>query len=170
MADNEVEVKKAPPARFAPPDVWRSFQHEMDRLFDRFTGGFGFPSLRRMFDTEPSQTAFGLAAPAVEISEDDKAYKITAELPGLDAKDVDVSMSDHRLVLKGEKHAEKEEKDKNYYFSERSYGTFQRSFSLPDGIDYDKVAADFAKGVLTISLPKTAEAQKQAKKIEIKAG
>jgi HSP20 family protein len=169
MADTPVEVKKTPSTQIAPPDMWRSFQHEMDRLFDRFAGNFSFPSLRRMFGAEPLQTAFGFATPAVEISEDAQAYKITAELPGLEPKDIDVSMSDNMLTLKGEKRAEKEEKDKNYYLSERSYGSFQRSFSVPDGVDRDKVAADFTQGVLTVTLPKTAEAQKQAKKIEVKA-
>lgn len=168
MADVPVEVKKAAPAETSVPDVWRSFRSEMDRLFDRFS----FPSLRRMFDMEPAWrplSTFTFSAPAVDLSEDDKAYKITAELPGLDAKDVDVSVSDGRLVLKGEKRQEKEEKDKNYYFSERTYGSFQRAFELPASVDRDKIAADFAKGVLTITLPKTAEAQKQSKKIEVKS-
>ena len=103
------------------------------------------------------------------MSEDDKAYKITAELPGVEPKDVEVSLSGDMLVFKGEKQQEKEEKAKNYYLSERSYGSFQRAFQLPDGVDRDKVSADFSKGVLTITLPKTAEAQKQSKKIEVKA-
>ena len=141
-------------------------------MFDRFAD-FGMPSLRRMFGIEPFrrwEESLGLAAPAVDMSEDEKAYKITAELPGVEAKDVEVSLSGDMLMFKGEKHQEKEEKDKNYYLCERSYGAFQRSFQLPDGIDRDKVAADFAKGVLTITLPKTPQAQKQSKKIEVKAG
>jgi HSP20 family protein len=170
MAETTVEVKKTTPAPApaATPDVWRSFRGEMDRLFDRF----GFPSFRRMFETEPAwrwETSFGIAAPAVDVSEDDKAYKITAELPGMEAKDIELSMTGDMLVLKGEKRQEKEEKEKNYYLSERSYGSFQRSFQLPDGVDRDKLAADFSKGVLTITLPKTPEAQKQTKKIEVKA-
>jgi HSP20 family protein len=107
--------------------------------------------------------------PAVDRSEDEKVYKISAELPGIDAKDIDVSVSGGTLVLKGEKRQEKEEKDKNYHFSERAYGSFQRSFQLPSSVDRDKVAADFSKGVLTITLPKTAAAQKPQKKIEIKS-
>jgi HSP20 family molecular chaperone IbpA len=106
---------------------------------------------------------------AIDMSEDDKAFKISAELPGIDAKDIDVSLSGDTLVLKGEKRQEKEEKDKNYHFSERSYGSFQRSFQLPLSIDRDKVAADFSNGVLTITLAKTAEAQKPQKKIEVKS-
>jgi HSP20 family protein len=73
------------------------------------------------------------------------------------------------LVLRGEKRQEKEEKEANYYLSERAYGSFQRSFALPDGVDRDKISAEFGKGVLTLTLPKTAEARKQDKKIEVKA-
>jgi len=168
MADVPVEVKKTAPAQTIVPDVWHSFRGEMDRLFDRF----GFPSLRRMFDIEPSwrsASPFNFSAPAIDMSEDEKVYKISAELPGIDAKDIDVSVSGDTLVLRGEKRQEKEEKDKNYHFSERAYGSFQRSFQLPSTVDRDKVAADFSKGVLTITLPKTAEAQKPQKKIEVKS-
>ena len=166
MADVPVEVKKAPPAQTNVPDVWHSFRGEMDRLFDRF----GFPSLRRMFDIEPAwRSSFSFSMPAIDMSEDEKAYKISAELPGIDAKDIDVSLSGDMLVLKGEKRQEKEEKDKNYHFSERAYGSFQRAFDLPVSVDRNKVAADFSKGVLTITLPKTAEAQKPVKKIEVKS-
>jgi len=166
MADVPVEVKKAAPAQTNVPDVWHSFRGEMDRLFDRF----GFPSLRRMFDIEPAwRSSFSFSMPAIDMSEDEKAYKISAELPGIDAKDIDVSLSGDMLVLKGEKRQEKEEKDKNYHFSERAYGSFQRAFDLPVSVDRNKVAADFSKGVLTITLPKTAEAQKPQKKIEVKS-
>src|SRR5271166_1116742 len=167
MADVPVEVKKtAPPAQTNVPDVWQSFRSEMDRLFDCFGGGFGFPSLRRMFDIEPAwRSSFSFSTPAIDMSEDEKAYKISAELPGIDAKDIDVSMSGDMLVLKGEKRQEKEAKDKNYHFSERAYGSFQ----LPASVDHDKVAADFSKWVLTITLPKTAEAQKPVKKVEVKS-
>lgn len=168
MADVPVEVKKTTPAGAPVPDAWRSFRSEMDRLFDRF----GFPSLRSMFDIESGWrpvSSFSFSAPAIDMSEDDKAYKITAELPGLDAKDVDVSVSGNTLVLKGEKRQEKEEKNKNYFFSERAYGSFQRSFELATTVDREKIAADYSKGVLTITLPKTAEAQKQEKKIEVKS-
>ena len=170
MADVPVEVKKAPPAPTNVPDVWQSFRSEMDRLFDRFGSGFGFPSLRRMFDAEPAtRSSFGFSAPAIDMSEDEKAYKISAELPGIDAKDIDVSVTGDMLVLRGEKRQEKEEKDKNYHYSERIYGSFQRAFELPASVDRDNVIADFSKGVLTITLPKTAEAQKPQKKIEVKA-
>ena len=141
----------------------------MDRLFDRFGGGFGFPSLRRMFDVEPMRSSFSFSAPAIDMSEDEKTYKISAELPGIDAKDIDVLVSGDMLVLKGEKRREKEEKEKNYHYSERAYGSFQRPFELPASVDRDKIAADFSKGVLTITLPKRAEAQRPTKKIEVKS-
>ena len=168
MAQTPVEVKKTTPA--AVPDVWQSFRGEMDRLFDRFAGGFGLPAFRRMFNVDPawrSESSFSFSAPAVDVTEDDKAYTITAELPGLEEKNLDVTVSGDMLTLKGEKHYEKDEKDKNRYMSERAYGSFQRSFALPDGIDRDKIAANLAKGVLTITLPKTAQAQQQ-QKIEVK--
>jgi HSP20 family protein len=170
MADVPVEVKKAQTAETRLPDVWQPFRNEMDRLFDRFGSGFGFPSLRRMFDVEPPwRTSFNFSLPAIDMSEDEKAYKITAELPGMDAKDIDVQVTGDTLVLKGEKRQEKEEKDKNYHFSERSYGSFQRAFELPASVDRNKIAAGFSKGVLTLTLPKTAEAQTPAKKIDIKS-
>jgi HSP20 family protein len=174
MADSSIEVKKTTPAvsRTRMPDPWHSFRNEIDRLFDRFGGGAGFPSLQRMFDFEPMPrftTSFNFAAPAVDVSEDEKSYKITAELPGIDPKEVDVTVTGDTLILKGEKRQEREEKDQTYHFSERSYGSFQRSFALPRDVDREKIAADFTKGVLTLTLPKTAEAQKETKKIEVKS-
>jgi HSP20 family protein len=160
-----VEVKSAPSGT---PDAWRSFRSEMDRLFDRFDR-FGFPSLASFPSLFERPASFSFNVPAVDVTEDDKTYKIEAELPGMDEKDIDVSVSGDVLVLKGEKHQETEEKGKNTYVCERSYGSFQRAFSLPDGVDRNKIAADFSKGVLTVTLPKTAESQKQQKKVEIKA-
>ena len=123
-----------------------------------------------MFDIEPGwRSSFSFSMPAIDMSEDEKAYKISAELPGIDAKDIDVSLSGDMLVLKGEKRQEKEEKNKNYHFSERAYGSFQRAFDLPASVDRNKVAADFSKGVPTITLPKTPEAQKPQKRIEVKS-
>ena len=172
MANTVVDVKKAAPVPANAPDSWRSFRTEMDRLFDRFAGGWGMPSLRRMFESEPAlryESTFTMPSPAMDVSEDDAGYKITAELPGMSEKDVEVVMSGDTVTLKGEKREEKEQKDKNFYLSERSYGSFQRSFYIPDGVDRDKVAADFSKGVLTVTMPKTAKAVEQQKKIEVKA-
>jgi len=172
MADTPVEVKKAAPASTATPDAWRSLRTEMDRLFDRFSGGWGMPSLRRVFDMEPAfryESSFSMPSPAVDITEDGDGYKLTAELPGLSDKEIEVVVSRETLTLKGEKRQEKEQNDKNYYLSERSWGSFQRSFYVPEGVDREKIAADFSKGVLTVTMPKTAKAMQQKKKIEVKS-
>jgi HSP20 family protein len=172
-----VEVKKqetatAPaPARARGVEPWQSLRDEMNRLFDDFwRGGFGLPSLRRTLE-EPSsryESSFDITAPAVDVAEDDKAFHIAAELPGMSEKDIEVNLSGDTLTIKGEKREEKEEKEKNYYVSERRYGSFQRSFTVPDSVDRDRVEASFEKGVLTLALPKTPQAVKQQKKIEIK--
>jgi HSP20 family protein len=161
MATNPVPVKRSPTPT-ATPDIWRSFRTEMDRLFDRF-GGFGmmpFPTLRL-------DTFSGVLSPAVDIMEDGETFKLSAELPGMSEKDVQVSVSGDTLTIKGEKRQEREEKDKNNHLTERSYGEFQRSFVLPEGMDREKISAAFANGVLTVTLPKTA--QTAPKKIEVKS-
>jgi HSP20 family protein len=163
MATTPVEVKKAAPARTGSIEPWRSFRDEMDRLFDRVSKGFGIPAFEPFFSREAE-----FAALAVDFAEDEKAYTVTAELPGIEEKDIDVTVSGSVLTIKGEKKKEREENDKNYYLAERSYGSFQRAFSLPEGIDQNKIAANFAKGVLTVTLPKNAEAQK-SQKIHVKA-
>jgi len=193
MSDTAVEVKPATqttaaptqtpapapgapapvPTRTRTPYAWQSFRDEMDRVFDRFASAFSMPSLRRIFEAEPArrvESTFAFTMPAIDIAENDKSYKITAELPGLEASNIDVSVSGDMLTIKGEKRQEKEEKNENYYLSERAFGSFQRSFTLPDGVDRDKISSELTKGVLTVTLPKTAEAQKHHKKIEVKAG
>ena len=106
--------------------------------------------------------------PAVDIVEKDKAYEFSAELPGMDESNIDVKFADGTLTIKGEKNEEKEEKKKDYYLSERHFGSFQRTFQVPNGIDPDKIDATFKNGVLTVTLPKSAEAAKNEKKIAIK--
>ena len=90
-------------------------------------------------------------------------------MPGLDEKNIDVKFADGVLTIKGEKQEEKEEKKKDYYLHERSYGSFHRAFQVPAGVDGDKIEASFNKGVLTVTLPKSAQAQKAEKKITVKA-
>lgn len=170
-----VDVKKtAPvPATTTAGDPFRALRAEMDRVLDRFAGGWGMPSFRRMFDLEPtlrSEGSFSMPSPAVDITEDEKAYRLSAELPGLSEKEIDVVLSGDSLTLKGEKRQEKEQKEKSFYLSERAYGSFQRSFYIPEGVDRDRIAADFSKGVLTVTMPKTAKAVEQQKKIEVKTG
>ncbi len=155
-----------------PTEVWATFRNEFDKLLDRFADGFGtFPLFQPSLGAVISRffSSVGVLAPCVDISEDDKAYTITAELPGLVEKDVDVSLDGSVLTIKGHKEQEAEKKDKNYYLSERSYGAFERSMYLPEGVDRDYIGAKLANGVLTVTLPKTALAQTKAKKIEVKS-
>jgi HSP20 family protein len=182
----KVAVRKpAKPSQVPAPTTFanslQALQQEIDRLFDNFSRGFGFgmtmPRLPgRIFDIEPlrgMERAFGASAglvPSVDIAETDKEITVTAELPGLSEKDVEVVLSDDLLTIRGEKKVEKEEKKKNFYMSERSYGSFERSFRLPESVDQAKVQANFEKGVLTVRAPKRAGAEKAAgKKVAIKS-
>ncbi|HUL09711.1 MAG TPA: Hsp20/alpha crystallin family protein [Candidatus Acidoferrum sp.] len=174
-------VTKLPPQQdIAPPSIRRmtlsepfaALHKEVDRIFDEFTRDFGRrPLSRRFFEAQPLmpyESSFGIAAPVVDVVEKEAEYQISAELPGLEEKDVEVGVADDVLTIKGEKKEEKEEKTKNYHLSERRYGAFQRSFQLPSGVAKDRIEARFQKGVLTVTLPKTPEAQKREQKIEIK--
>jgi HSP20 family protein len=158
----------APGGRMRHP--YETLRGEIDRVFDEFGRGFGFPFGRAGFSLEPfwrSETSFGPNLPAVDVVEKDRAYELSAELPGLGEKDVEVKLADNVLTISGEKKEEKEEKDKDYYRSERRYGSFQRAFELPPGVDQGKIEASFQKGVLKITLPKSVEAQSKEKKIPI---
>jgi HSP20 family protein len=175
-AASKLAVKK--PEASAPAtrrEAWPfdRLRSEVERLFDDFAvGPWRSPFRRGVFDIEPfrhGEISWN-KVPAVDVAETAKGYEITAELPGIDEKDIEVKYADGTLTIKGEKKDEKEEKKENYYLSERSYGAFQRSFRVPEGVDPDKVEASFKNGVLTVTLPKSVEAQKQEKRIEIKQG
>ncbi len=147
-------------------------RQEIDRLFDDFDRGFwSFPFRRPMLAVEPfwRRRLSWTAAPAVDITESDKAFEIAAEMPGMDEKNIEVKVVNGSLTIKGEKQEEKEEKKKDYYLHERQFGSFERCFELPEGVDADKIEANFKKGVLTVTLPKKPEAQKPEKKIEVTA-
>jgi HSP20 family protein len=164
------EEKKPPATEFHP---FASLRREIDRLFDDFQwGSWRLPTPRSLFDVDPfgrGELSWG-KVPAVDVTDTEKAYEVTAELPGMDEKNVEVKFANGVLSIKGEKKEEKEEKQKDYHLSERRYGAFQRSFTVPDCVDTDKIDATFKNGVLTVSLPKTAEAQKKEKQIAIKKG
>jgi HSP20 family protein len=154
---------------------WRPFEslrREVDRLFEDFDHDFWHSRARRsVFDIEPfwrRELTWG-AAPAVDIVEKDAGFEITADLPGFDEKNVEVAFAEGGLTIKGDKREEREEKKKGYFLQERRAGSFERHFRVPEGVDADKIEASFKKGVLTVTLPKKPEAQKPAKKIEIKA-
>lgn len=157
------------------PQMWRPFEtlrREVDRLFDDFgTEFWRSPARRSLFEMESMfrRTLEVGSVPAVDIVEKDNAYEVTADVPGFDEKNIEVKMQNGSLCIKGERKSEKEEKKKDYHLTEREFGSFERRFTLPEGVDLDKIEASLKKGVLTVTLPKKPEAQKPAKKIEVKA-
>lgn len=155
-----------PESRSTSPIV--QLHREMDRLVENAFRGFGLSPFRSELFTP--HTAAGLLKPQVDIGATDKEYSITVEVPGVDEKDVKVEIAGNTLTIRGEKKQEKEEKDKNYYRIERSYGSFQRVLSLPDDADQEGVKASFKKGVLKITMPRQALPRTEVKQIEIKSG
>jgi len=137
---------------------WRPFRevsrlrNEMDRLWDDYFG----PGRRAL---RPLEEAW---LPAVDVSETGDKITVKAEIPGMEAKDIEISMVGDTLTLKGEKKAEREEKEENYHMVERSYGSFSRTMKLPATVDADKVEATYKNGVLTVVLPKKEEVKPKA--------
>lgn len=163
----KTEKSSTPPTQTLHP--FESLRREIDRLFEDFGGGlWRSPFRNSVFEAVPFWGRQA-TAPAVDFTDTEKAYEITAELPGIDEKNVEVKVANGILTIKGEKQEEKEEKKKDYYLRERSFGSFERAFQLPDGVDADKIEANFKKGVLSVTLPKKAEAQKAGKTIDVKA-
>ena len=169
-----VTTEQKTPKRTTALQAWRPFESlrsEVDRLFEDFDRDFWRSPFRgSVFDIEPVwQRELTWGAPlAVDIVEKDKAYEITAELPGMDEKNIEIKLANGSLTIKGEKQEEKEEKKKDYHLRERHFGSFERCFAVPDGVDVDKIEASFKKGVLTVTLPKKPEVIKPEKKIEVK--
>lgn len=163
--------KKPAPAPARAGDVGGSLmglRHEMERLFDDFMHESPWGGRRRgWFDLRPAE-GFGHLMPSLDLSETDGAYKVSAELPGMDEKDIELSIDNGMLTIKGEKREEKEEKTKESYVSERRYGSVHRTIAVPEGVDEDKIKASFEKGVLKLTLPKSAAKKKSAKKIAIR--
>ncbi len=148
---------------------FETLRTEIDRLFDDFMPVSWRPLERSVFSRVMPSLSGWSAAPAVDVVENDNSFEISAEVPGMDEKDLDVKISDGVLTIRGEKQEEKEEKHKEYHVSERRYGSFQRTFQLPGGVDADKVQATFDKGILKVKMPKSPEAKKNERKIDIKA-
>ena len=151
------------PARWSGMPSLIDLRHEIDDLFEGFFRGIPKAPFGRGF----GRPWRGLS-PDVDVTETDKALTITAELPGMGDDDIEVTLTDDVLTIKGEKKEETEKKEKDFYLSERRYGSFQRSFRLAEAVDAGKISADFDKGVLTIAMPKTAKASTKAKKISVK--
>jgi HSP20 family protein len=127
------------------------FEQDMNRMFDEFFSGFGLAPT-----WESGWSAF---SPQVDIVDSEKEIKVSVELPGLGEKDIDVSLSGDMLTISGEKRQEKEDKGKNYYRIERSYGSFKRAIPIPCEVKTEDIDATFKNGVLSIVRPKTTEGQ-----------
>lgn len=141
----------------ARQDPLLTFQQQMNQMFDDFFRGWGLEPFG------PSPEAGDLFSPRADVAESDDEIKVSLELPGLEEEDIDVSLSRDVLTIRGEKRREEEEKGRNYYRAERSFGSFQRSVPLPAPVDAGKADAVFRRGVLTVTLPKVrmAEGRKQ---------
>jgi len=142
---------------------------EIDHLFDDFMSSwpFGLREPATSFGRLPA--AFQAGLPATDVKENTKAFVVTVDLPGVEEKDIDVRVSDDVLTIRAEATEERKEEKENYFLSERQHGALQRAFRLPSGVAADKINAKYAKGVLTLTLPKTAEAQKKQRKIKVEA-
>ena len=138
-------------------DPFAAMQKEINRMFEDFGRG----SLMRLSN--------GGVSPQIDVAETDNAIEVTAELPGIDEKDVDVVLRDDLLTIKGEKKSEREEKKKDYHLVERSFGSFSRTVQLPFEADSEAVKANFAKGVLKISIAKPAEVKDKTVKIPVRS-
>jgi HSP20 family protein len=150
MADKTAALT---PANLTVPDVFSGFRRSFERFFDDVPGFGSWASTR--------------LAPRIDVTDSDGVIEITAELPGLEEKDVNVSIQDGALIVSGEKKAQTEKKEKDYVYSERSYGSFLRRVPLPAGVDANSVNAALNNGVLTVKVTKPAEAK--ATKIEVKS-
>ena len=140
-----------------------SLHKDMDRLFEDFWKGSGSQSLMKKPWQHDDLT------PRVDETEDEKAFHIKVELPGMDKDDVDVTLSSGVLTIRGEKKREEEEKGNDFYRKERSFGSFRRSLPVRTEVDEGKIAARFDKGILYIELPKTEEARNKVKHISVEA-
>lgn len=177
-AETKVPVTTETKPEMAPPtmqmQMWRPFEslrREVDRLFEDFTTSpFRLPFRRPSFDIEPFWSPESwVAVPAMDFVERDNAYEVHAELPGMDERDIEVKVAGGVLTIKGEKQQEKEGKKPDFHMRERRFGVFERVLRMPEGVDVEKIEASFKKGVLTVTLPKTAEALKPVKTIAVKA-
>lgn len=154
------EKTNLPVTRDETYDPFVSFRREVDLLFDDFLNGFG--STRAMGGWQGP-------TPIIDVADNEKELVVTAELPGLNDKDFDVTLAGDVLTIKGEKRAEKEDRNGDAYYVERRYGSFSRSLRLPFEVKDEKVEAKYDKGVLTVRVPKPAEAQRAVRRIEVKA-
>ena len=167
-SDRAVPVKRGGEGLAAGrfPDPMQQFHRDIDLLFDRLFRGVGLSQTggltsSSMFD------AGGLLKPKADLSATEKEYVLTVEIPGVSEKDVSLDIRAGTMTIKGEKRQEKEEKDKDHYRIERSYGSFQRMLSLPEDVDQEAIKASFKNGVLAVRMPRNALPAQERKQIKI---
>ena len=181
MADNDVQAPAKGGEVASRSTSHRTWEHpllalreETNRLFEDFFAGMPFGrGGRRTPAVDPwrgFEGMFGASFPAVDVSETESAYRISAELPGLEEKDVELSLAGGLLTLKGEKQQSREEEAEGAYLSERRFGSFSRSFRVPEDVDPERIEAKFKNGVLTVTLPRQPSAQERRKRIEVTPG
>ena len=146
-----------------PGDPFLSLHREMNRLFDDVFRGAGVPAAA---GSQGQGDVGNVVNASMNVSETDKEIRITAELPGVTEKDIDVSLDDDVLTIRGEKRFERTDDKENFHFVERSYGTFQRSLRLPYAVDSEQVQASFENGILTVTVPKTGR-QERSRRIQV---
>lgn len=166
MANRELTPWRTPSMQTFGRDPFATFRREMDRLFDDFFA----PAEARSFSpaAQGQAQAQGMIMPSVDVHETDQAYTVTAELPGIDQKDIELSLDDNVLTLRGEKRSERHEEDGGRRYSERSFGRFERSIPFAAEVDADRVEATCENGLLKITLPKNANARDKSRRIEVK--
>ena len=151
--------REVPVRRSGNENPFQKMQHEINKLFDSFFDDSQIAPFGRGFES---------TFPKIDIKDNDKEVIVEAEVPGMDDKDIEISLSNNVLTIRGEKRQDKEEKRDQYYFAERAYGAFHRDIPLHCEIEQDNVQANYKKGVLIIKLPKTPAAQQKIKSIPIK--
>ena len=149
-------------------EPFQTLRKQVDDLFSNFTVSWPHLEMPKIEWPMVAGDATESAIAKFDLSETDKAVKVVADIPGVDEKDMEVLVKDGVLNIKGKKSSEREEKGESFYVSERSFGTFSRAFRLPDGVDEEAVAATFDNGVLTVTLPKTAQAKAEGRRVPVK--
>jgi HSP20 family protein len=150
--------RKRVPVKYSRGNPFSMFHMNMDRMFEDFFSGF---------DLEPFESNYRSFRPDIEVTENDKEIKVSAELPGMEKKDIDVSLTNGILTISGDKKDEQEEKGKDYFMKERTYGSFKRLIPLHAEIEADKIDAHFKKGVLTIKIPKSGKVKEKKRTVKV---
>ncbi|NLX18704.1 MAG: Hsp20/alpha crystallin family protein [Desulfobulbus sp.] len=166
--EHAVPVKHAAKSGYFPEryyDPTLSIHRDIDRLFDQFFHGFGVPAFGRHREWPGIDS--GMLKPKIDLAASDDEYLLTVEIPGVDEKDVSIDITGNTMTVRGEKRQEKEEKEKDYYRIERSYGSFQRVLSLPEDVDQDAIKAGFKNGILSVTMPRKAVQKGEVKQVTI---